>query len=67
MKFYAHTYCFTTNRKSKFSTLKKWTGKSMNDIINQAFSHYKTLNFHIEQITKKQYENRTIHDQITGC
>lgn len=54
---YAYTYLFNENGRMIDSSFKYWKGKTMGDILGDAFSHYKTHRFHIEETTRQSYNN----------
>lgn len=54
---YAYTYLHNENGRMINSSFKYWKGKTMDDILGDAFSHYKTHKFHIEETTRQEYNN----------
>ena len=54
---YAYTYLHDKNGRMYNSSIKYWKGKTMGDILGDAFSHYKTHKFHIEETTRQEYND----------
>ena len=54
---YAYTYLHNENGRMINKSLKYWKDKTIGDILIDAFSHYKTNNFHIEECSRQDYND----------